>query len=51
MLTLIAKVLSVSEALFKVHLRSYSKTLIINLTHCNSTTWYEFLKLIDLSVE
>ena len=39
MLTLIANVLSVSEALFKIHLRSYSKALIINLTNCNSTTW------------
>ena len=49
MLTLIANVLSVSEALFyfNVHLRSYSKALIINMTHYNSTAWFEFLKRTD----
>ena len=47
MLTLIAHVLSVSEALsfiLKSILRSFSKALIINITHCNLTTWFEFLK-------
>ena len=39
MLTLIANVWFVSEALFKVEFEElFSKALIINMTHCNLTT-------------
>ena len=44
---IIANVLSVSEAFLTSILRRYSKALIINITHCNSTAWFEFLKLTD----
>ena len=33
--------------ILKSTLRTYSKALIINMTHCNTKTWFEFLKLTD----